>query len=141
MVARGCEDVLVPPLPPAGEGRILDLVRLLPQAGRGPTITVPTTMPLADCTSPKAVGHLVTAEIATTIDHALTQRWAGAFRARQFRRDPLLGQARHRPRSGRALFRPAGQRDDWPAATTAPLDAMQADVTRRYGVVVLDTEV
>ena len=92
------------------------------------TITMPTTMRLADCTSPKAVGHLVTAEIATTIDYALTQRWAGAFRAANF--DGIRYWARHDTSRGRAvaLFGPAGQRDDWPAPTTAQLDAMQAEV-------------
>lgn len=106
------------------------------------TLTVPATMRLADCTSPKAVGHLVTGEIATTTDYALTQRWADAFRAAGF--DGIRYWARHDTGRGRAvaLFGPSGQRDDWPNPSTAPLDAtVRADVTRRYGVLFLDTDV
>lgn len=106
------------------------------------TLTVPAAMRLADCTSPKAVGHLVTGEIATTIDYALTQRWAGAFRAAGF--DGIRYWARHDTGRGWAvaLFGQAGQRDDWPKPTTAPLDGIvQAEVTRRYGIVFLDIDV
>jgi hypothetical protein len=106
------------------------------------TLTVPTKVRLADCTDPKAVGHLVTGEIATTTDYALTQRWAGAFRAAGF--DGIRYWARHDTGRGRAvaLFGPAGERDDWPEPTTAPLDAaVQTEVTRRYGVIFLDTDV
>ena len=106
------------------------------------TLSVPTTMRLADCTNPKAVGHLVTGEIATTSDYALTQRWAGAFRTGGF--DGIRYWARHDTGRGRAvaLFGPAGQRDNWPVPTAAPLDAtVHAEVTRRYGVVFLDTDV
>ncbi len=88
------------------------------------------------------MGHLVTGEIATTIDYPFTQRWAGAFRAAGF--DGIRYWASHGTGRGRAvaLFGPAGKGDDWPEPATAPVDAaLQTEVTRRYGVTFLDTDV
>ncbi len=106
------------------------------------TIKVPRTMRLADCTSPRAVAYGLTSEINTTIDYALTQRWAAALRTAGF--DGTRYWARHDPGRGPAvaLFGPAGQSEDRSEAATQPVDAaLQADVTRRYGIIFLDADV
>lgn len=106
------------------------------------TLTVPRAMRLADCTSTRAVGHLLTAEIATTTDYDLTQCWARAFRAAGF--DGIRYWARHDTGRGRsvALFGPGGQRHDYPPPTASPFDAaLRCEVASRYGVVFLDTDV
>ncbi len=105
------------------------------------TMGAPRTMRLADCTSPRAVAYGVTSEVNTTVDYALTQRWAVALRAAGF--DGLRYWPRHDPgrRPAVALFGPAGQSEDHPEATTRLDPALQAGVTRRYGIVFLDTDV
>ncbi len=66
---------------------------------------VPRTMRLADCTSPRAFAHGITSELNTTVDYALTQRWAAALRTAGF--GGVRYWARHDPRSksgGRPLW-------------------------------------
>ncbi len=106
------------------------------------TMEAPSALRLADCTSPRAVAYGVTSELNTTVDYALTQRWAAALREAGF--DGVRYWARHDPGRGPAvaLFGPAGQSEDHPEAATQPMDsALQADVSRRYGIVFLDTDV
>jgi hypothetical protein len=106
------------------------------------TMEAPSALRLADCTSPRAVACGVTSELNTTVDDALTQRWAAALRTAGF--DGMRYWARHDPGRGPAvaLFGPAGQSETHPEAATQPLDpALQADVTRRSGIVFLDTDV
>jgi hypothetical protein len=101
----------------------------------------PSAVRLADCTSPRAAAYGVTSELNTTVD-GLTQSWAAALRTAGF--DGVRYWARHDPGRGPAvaLFGPAGQSEDHPDAATQPVDpALQADVTRRYGIVFLDTDV
>jgi hypothetical protein len=105
-------------------------------------VEAPSALRLADCTNPRAAAYGVTSEINTTVDYALTQRWAAALREAGF--DGVRYWARHDPGRGPAvaLFGPAGQSEDHPEAATQPVDpALQADVTRRYGIVFLDTDV
>lgn len=104
-------------------------------------LRAPRLVRLADCTSSMAVGHLVTAEIATTADYRLTQRWAAAFAEAGF--GGVRYWARHDTGRGHALalFGPAGAPDGYPEPVTAPLDGhLRAEVTRRYGIVFLDED-
>jgi hypothetical protein len=106
------------------------------------TTKAPRMMRLADCASPRAAAYGVTSEINTTVDYALTQRWADALREAGF--DGVRYWARHDPGRGHALalFGPAGEQDDQPDATSQPVDpTLQAQVTRHYGIVFLDTDV
>ncbi|MFI8567683.1 RES family NAD+ phosphorylase [Rhodococcus sp. NPDC078407] len=73
------------------------------------TITLGSDVTLADLTANTGIAFGVTAEIFSTADYPLTQRWAAAFRAAGF--DGLRYWARHElERAGRcvALFGGAG---------------------------------
>lgn len=106
------------------------------------TMRASRALRLADCTSPRAANYGITSEINTIIEYALTQRWAGAFEAAGF--EGVRYWARHDPGRGHALalFGPPGEPEDRPVTATQPLDAaLQSQVTRRYGIVFLGTDV
>ncbi|MGV8875418.1 MAG: RES family NAD+ phosphorylase [Rhodococcus sp. (in: high G+C Gram-positive bacteria)] len=109
------------------------------------TITLSSDVTLADLTANTGVAFGVTAEIFSTADYPLTQRWASALRAAGF--DGLRYWARHElERSGRciALFGPSGAvGEKHPHAVTATTGLVErADLLERWrdetGVTILD---
>jgi hypothetical protein len=93
---------------------------------------------LADFADARACGFGVTAEIHSSPDYALTQRWARAAHRAGF--DGVHYLVRHDPSqrlSAVALFGPAGERRDWPPPSTQPLSAALLDEAQeRLGVTV-----
>jgi hypothetical protein len=95
---------------------------------------------LADCASGRSREFGLTAEIHSTPDYKITQRWAAAFAAAGF--DGVRYLLRHDPSqhlAGIALFGPAGS-PAWPAppAEDIGLDLL-IEVERRFGLRVLPT--
>jgi len=95
---------------------------------------------LADCTASRSRRFGITAEIHSTTDYGLTQRWAAAFAAAGF--DGVRYLLRHDPGqmlSGVALFGPAGA-PDWEVPPGEPLGSdLLLEAERRFGIRVLPT--
>jgi hypothetical protein len=93
---------------------------------------------LADCSAGLSRSFGLTAEIHSTPDYALTQRWAAAFAAAGF--DGIHYLLRHDPGqslSGVALFGPAGPQL-WPIFASEPIGPELLDeVKQRFGLQVL----
>ncbi len=95
---------------------------------------------LADCASSRSREFGLTAEVHSTPDYRITQRWAAAFAAAGF--DGVRYLLRHDPSqhlSGIALFGPAGS-PPWPAPPPEEIELdLQLEVERRFGLRVLPT--
>jgi hypothetical protein len=94
---------------------------------------------LADCTSARARAFGVTAEIHSTRDYPLCQRWAGALADAGFEGIRYL--VRHDPSAneiGIALFGDAGHDETLIVESDGPITAETTDeARRRFGVLVL----
>jgi hypothetical protein len=122
-------EVLRMPLVPSTEVQARALSRLVPLGQLG----------LADCTSPAAAAYGVTAEIHSTRDYELCQRWAAAFVDAGF--DGVAYYASHDPSAGElsvAIFRRADQGEQFEVDDTAAISAaLIEDVEQHFAIVVV----
>lgn len=117
--------------------RDFGVANLAPVAARRlSALRAPRALRLADCTSPRARGFGVTAEIHATDDYERTQSWAAAFDAAGFHGIRYL--VRHDPSErlvGIAVSGRGGQARGWRVRSTEAIpSALLSQAARRFGI-------